>query len=70
MVWSAVYSSSYLGFILPVDMNIQNKNLYLLHSMIYHDHFVNFDGISYFFGPLSLSQAGLIEKMRWSLLSS
>ena len=49
MLWSAVYSSSYLGFILrPVDMNIQNKDLYLLHSMIYREQFANYDGISYF----------------------
>ena len=28
----------------PVDMNIQNKDLYFFHSMIYHNHFANFDG--------------------------
>ena len=29
----------------PVDMNIQNKDLYLLQSMIYHEKLSNFDGI-------------------------
>ena len=49
MLWSAVYSSSYLGFILrPVDMNIQNKDLYLLHSMIYHEQVTNLNGTLYF----------------------
>ena len=29
-------------------MNIQNKDLYLFHSMIYHEQFANFDGVLYF----------------------
>ena len=68
MLWSAVYSSSYLGFILrPVVMNIQNKDLYLLQSMIYHEQFANFDGICYFSVPLS---SWKIKKLRWSLLGN
>ena len=44
MLWLAVYSSSYLGFTLqPVDMNIQNEDLYFLHSMISHKQFSNHD---------------------------
>ena len=54
MLWSAEYSSSYLGFILrPEGMNIQNEDLYLLHSMVYREQFANFNGILYFYVLLS-----------------